>query len=473
MRGVIAFFVFVVTFSYSVPASARVYPWVWMGKDDIQVTDHPRVEAEIRLEMIRRAQVSLDIVTFDQRADQGVGMPLMQAVEEAAKRGVKIRFATTWLAPILKDPWYQAANFMTTLAKKYPNIEYVTVGGAPMRKRGWGYIDGIHEKLLIVDKKWVLVTGRGHADEYLTWLDTAFIFRGAMVDQSVKAYGRLWKAICREQGIECQTSEPTLAQSNSNESQIESESFHKEPQLPMSEEEREELKALSHWLDEPPSEKKEYKGRLLHHDLLDQLGKYDMGLPGYSYDERAGLVRDPVLKEAIRLLSKAKDFQLSILATIFDPRLKEAILSALKRGVNVELLTNGSESHTAAEPIPFAIGWYASLPGLDEVLLAGAKGYELKHQGGDTARFLHRKLAIFDDTVIFGSHNLTISSTLTQDEVSFEIQSADFAQRMTELSKHSIQINSEALNTESIHLERLATPYRQWFSSFLDKIYLE
>jgi putative cardiolipin synthase len=164
---------------------------------------------------------------------------------------------------------------------------------------------------------------------------------------------------------------------------------------------------------------------------------------------------------------------LSILATILHKNLKEAMISGLKRGMTAEIFTNGKKSHTAAEPLPVSAGWFASLPDLDDMLQAGATGFELMNHGDETGKFLHRKLAIFDDTVIFGSHNLTIASTVTQDEVSFEVQSADFVDRMLKISRHSTQVNGALLDIPEVHQERLSTPYRQWFSSFLGKIYCE
>jgi phosphatidylserine/phosphatidylglycerophosphate/cardiolipin synthase-like enzyme len=134
----------IISLFFSTLAKANSYPWIWMGKNDIQVTDHPRVEAEFRLNLVRNAKVSIDILTFDQRADDLVGKPLLVAIEEAAQRGVKIRFGTAWLAPILKDPLFRASRFLSYVAKQNPNLQYLEVGGCGMRKRGWGYIDGIH-----------------------------------------------------------------------------------------------------------------------------------------------------------------------------------------------------------------------------------------------------------------------------------------------------------------------------------------
>jgi phosphatidylserine/phosphatidylglycerophosphate/cardiolipin synthase-like enzyme len=184
---------------------------------------------------------------------------------------------------------------------------------------------------------------------------------------------------------------------------------------------------------------------------------------------------DPVLEETIGLLKTAKNAHISILATILHPQLKQALKESLNRGLNLEIFTNSKDAHATVAPLPFSVGWYAGLHDLDELLGLGAIGYGAIQfpDRKDSYHFLHRKLAIIDDAVIFGSHNLTIASTVTQDEMSFEIVSPDFAARMRRLSNESIRRNSVRLDAEEIAVESANTPIRQWFSSLMDKLYLE
>jgi putative cardiolipin synthase len=461
---------------------AGEYPWVWMGKDDIQVTEHTRVEAEIRLEMTRRAQFSIDVVTFDQRADHQIGFPLIQALESAAKRGVKVRVATAWLAPFLKDPLFQASRYLKNAAKNNPNLEYLEVGGSVMRNRGWGYIDGVHEKLFIVDKKWLIVTGRGHAGEYIKWLDTAFLIKGPLVDQSQDVFDKLWKMVKRELEIKDVGTDQLLPVTQSTPIVPSKLGFV----LSLNPKEQGEFQKYLTWLDQPPSAEKDYRGRTLHFNFLEQLSHQELTPGEYSYDERAEVLNDPVQKRAIALLKTTQKFHLSILAMTLDGRFRDALIEAIQRGMDTEILTNSSTSHASISPLRISPGWYAGLKTLDMVLMykdadevlkvypnVQVHGLMERNDDPDSTKFLHRKLAIFDDTVIFGSHNLTISSTLTQDEVSYEIQSPEFAHQMKELSQGSIRSNAEPLHPLEVHNALTSTGYRQWMSSFFEKFYLE
>src|SRR5690242_2213851 len=58
-------------------AVARVYDWVSITHDDLQVITDPELEFRLRFELIQRAETEIDFVTFDQRADAQIGMPLL------------------------------------------------------------------------------------------------------------------------------------------------------------------------------------------------------------------------------------------------------------------------------------------------------------------------------------------------------------------------------------------------------------
>jgi putative cardiolipin synthase len=455
------FFIYFLFFVFPLLSFADSFPWIEVGQGEVQVIEDPFVEAEFRLELIHRAQKSLDIVTFDQRADANVGLPLIRALEKAASRGVEIRFAASWLATVVKDPTRKAARELKKIADQYPNFQFILVGGRPMWANGWGYLDGIHQKLFIVDREINLVTGRGQADEYLTWLDTAFVMKGKLVDQSQIAFDHMWEVIKKENGMQIQL--PRAASSELQD--MKTDASTSSPESP--------LESLRDWLLSPSVSEKTETGRVLHFNFLEQMGKLEKPLKQYSYDDRARLLDDPVLQETIQLVKKSKHCHLSILATIIDPRLKQTFIEEMKRGLQLEILTNGKDSHATITPIPISPGWYAGIANLDDLLQNGAVGYEVKYEGEGTFKFIHRKLLVCDDTVIFGSHNLTLASTLVQDEVSYELINAQFAQMMREISQRSIEKYTVKLNPIAIHQERLETPLIQWFSGFLDKLYLK
>ncbi len=473
-RSVLVSFLTVFLLISSTGANAEVYPWVWLGKNDIQVTDHAGVETEFRLHLIANAKESIDIATFDQRIDQPIGLPLLQALENAAQKGVQIRFAAAWLSALLNDPGRKTERYLRGIASRYPNFKFISVGGPSMWRQGWGITDGIHQKMFLVDNKISVMTGRGHAVEYLNWLDTAFFYKGAIVDQNQDAFDQMWQTIARETEFIDKSELLGLANSvipaESSEQRLLSDSSS----LQLTPEEQKELDVLKTWADAPPSNDHDYHARSIYYNFLEQMRKeadLQERTPGsFSYGERANFLQDPFINTVLLLLPQTKRFQMSILATILEDRVVEAIVRERQRGMEMELITNGQKAHSV---FPTALGWFAGIHTLDDLLQAGVIGHEVKQMGAETCVYLHRKLLILDDHVFFGSHNFTKASSLTTDEYSIEVVSQDFADRMEQLSHHSIEVNTVPFNVDAVHEERLATPVRQWFASIFERLYLK
>jgi phosphatidylserine/phosphatidylglycerophosphate/cardiolipin synthase-like enzyme len=455
-------------------AHADVYPWVWLGKNDIQVTDHARVEAKFRLHLVANAKKSIDIVTYDQRVDEAIGIPLLQALEDAAQRGVQIRFVAAWVSWLLNDLSKNTERYLRRMASDYPNFKFIAVGGEPMWGRGWGILDGIHQKMFLVDDKISLVSGRGHAEDYLNWLDTAFFYKGDIVDQSRDAFEQMWQTINRESILPFKSEHLGLNNSELPAKLARMRVLSDSPSIKLSLEEQQELDALKTWAEVPPSNDHDYKARSIYYNFLEQMKK-EADLQGrtpqsFSYKERSQFLKDPYIDAVLLLLPETRHFQMNILATILEDKVIEAIIREKQRGMDMDLITNGQEAHSIFLTAP---GWFAGIHTLDDLLQAGVIGHEVKKRGPDTGIYLHRKLLILDDHVFFGSHNFTKASTLTTDEYSIEIIGQDFADRMQQLSHHSMEVNTVPFDVKEVHQERLITPLRQWFASFFEVLYLK
>jgi phosphatidylserine/phosphatidylglycerophosphate/cardiolipin synthase-like enzyme len=68
--------------------------------------------------------------------------------------------------------------------------------------------------------------------------------------------------------------------------------------------------------------------------------------------------------------------------------------------------------------------------------------------------YMHRKLAVIDDAVYFGSHNLNLPSTVAMDELSFEIESPKLAEVVRRLFDEDLAANGEPLDPAWVHGER-------------------
>lgn len=462
------------------PVFAANFPWVEGRSDDIQIIEDSRVEAELRLHLINQATQTLDIVTYDQRMGPLAATPFLEAIKNAAKRGVKVRFMTSWTSSMMKDPFNRVGRFLAKGAEGLP-LEFHIVGGQVMWKKGWGVMDSIHEKILIADREWVLTTGRSHADECLDWLDTAFLIRGALVPQTEMAYEDLWTTVTQELGSRLDPLQ--------REEQLSSDEFpppsHELFDL-LSQKQLKSLQRLKDWMAAPRGDTRERNSsgrsvrmRLLHYDLLSQLrgaAHLDGVTPAERSDDwRVANLKDPVVNEVLEVLADqtTQEMKFFTLSTGMNPKLKAGILAALERGARVSLMTNSRESHSGVLPSPYLIaaGWFVGLQDLDDLLGHGAKVFGLNPNPPGSPLFVHRKLAALGDKVIFGSHNLNFSSTVESDEISFEIESEEFSSRVNRLFNRATKKFGFAMNPEEISQERQSSKLKIWICSYFKGIY--
>lgn len=229
----------------------------------------------------------------------------------------------------------------------------------PLRK-----YDGLHTKVMVIDGRFAVAGGMNFGDEYShmgkdpKWRDTDMLYMGPSVTQSARFIAGLWNAQVRAQG-------------------------------------------LAHGLIEMPAE------------------QAASGAPGAKV---AFLAQDPegeaeVLLAHLKAIAGArKVINIENAYVITFPALRTALLSALARGVKVNILTNSAES--VDEPIVSA-PILASLP---ELIKAGAK-VSLKR--GAT---LHSKFMTVDGLFsLLGSFNLHPRSVRYERELVLAVLDARFA----------------------------------------------
>jgi phosphatidylserine/phosphatidylglycerophosphate/cardiolipin synthase-like enzyme len=123
--------------------------------------------------------------------------------------------------------------------------------------------------------------------------------------------------------------------------------------------------------------------------------------------------------------------------------------------------------------VPFgpsvAVGWYAGLDVMSDLLNAGVKIHALKIT--DEYNFLHRKRLQVDDIVSFGSSNLTEASTTMQWEMNIFVQ-GDFVANWAEADFQSdILTYALPLDPEEIQIERNQTGMEQSLARKFSFIY--
>jgi phosphatidylserine/phosphatidylglycerophosphate/cardiolipin synthase-like enzyme len=444
------------------PAAAWTEPWVAVG-DDVRVIPDPEVEAALRLALVARARRSIDLATYDLRPDDEVAMPLATALRAAADRGVRVRIILAWSTEVLFDRSSRFGRMMVDPPTAIP-IQLIVAGGPPLEDRGWGFLDSIHEKLLIIDGDVAMTTGRGIGAAYHRWLDTAFLLRGELPGQASQAFEGLWQELSERQ-------RPFAGSLAWHQRPRRAAPVVRAPSLRV--ETARAVATLLSWLRTPRPPATLGRGRVLHFDLLHQLHQLSPTPAELDIDERVARLSDPVVSALVDRLLTAREVRISMLSTILHPLVREALLQAHARGADITLFINVATPSLGVGPAVIEPGgalWAAELPDLALLLDAGIRVRRFQINGDAPWVFVHRKLAIVDDTVIFGSHNLNLASSVTDDEVSFEIENPQLAAELRrlfdeDLAQHGLPIDPAMVRAER---DRAGNRLVRWLSmSFL------
>lgn len=399
--------------------------WVPLRSNDIFVIPEFLVDMAARMEMIDRAKKTIDIATFELEYSKKVSLPLLSKLREAANRGVKVRVLTTFIGAVARDKLGRVKSYLLYPPTKEP-IQFAQFDGS---RDGWLIEDSVHEKLLIIDKNIFLTSGRGQAEEHLRWLDTSFAVQGQLVPPTVRFFEDLWRSVTLEVRIDSTESAPFIFGFPK----------HQWPrEFVFSVQENQRWLAYREWVGQLETSDKDPennqiigRARVLHFDMIEQF-RNRLSRLGSSPIDRIKFYHDPVLRALAWKVRKASSIRLSTLSLILHPVLKSALNEASQNQAKMSFIINGPNATVSLDPVnlPFR----SELPELQKLVHLpefNLFGFEPPRDGSLT--YNHRKLAIIDETVFFGSHNFHVQSSTTNDEMSFEIESPAFAAKMSDL----------------------------------------
>jgi putative cardiolipin synthase len=157
-----------------------------------------------RIELVRRAQVSLDVQYYVIHDDQ-TGRHLLRALRDAAERGVRVR--------LLVDDLYTAGLDPVLLGlAAYPNAEVRLFNPFPMGRNSLGarltaslfdlgrVNHRMHNKLLVADGTMAVAGGRNIGDEYFmvhgeaNYIDLDAFAVGPVVDKLAAQFDQYWNS---------------------------------------------------------------------------------------------------------------------------------------------------------------------------------------------------------------------------------------------------------------------------------------
>ena len=375
--------------------------------DTLQVLDESGLALQTRLDLIRDARSQLDVAMYWWREDP-VGLKVAAMLQQAARRGVRVRILIDSMMTWLSEP------VLLALADT-PGLELRVF--SPFNPLHLGRFDyRLHEKLLISDREAMLIGGRNHVDLFyecisdFAYFDRDLLAKGAVAKRTADYFDRLWNYPMVD------PSEPTK--------------IHPDPKRSL-------RTPADGWLRTASSAKRKGQ-RLLDKALAAPLTFKVPSSQSPVFDvpaQRIRVMEDQPLKmgrqsqwlgELIKLFDQAqKDLWIESPWVVLTEATRGALQRACARGVKVQLITN-------------------SLPACRDILVFAAHerdcrelqqlGVQVWQMPGITS--LHGKTIVADGQVAsIGTFNLDPRSENLNREMMVEVSDSRFVSHLVDLMK--------------------------------------
>ena len=402
---------------------------------------------DARLELIKRAQVSLDLQYYFIGNDE-VGRTILRGLADAAQRGVKVRLLIDDLhTEDLEDLLVGLAAFDNVEVRLFNPFVY---GRGSSVARAWNFITDfrrlnhrMHNKLFVADGVLAIAGGRNLADEYFlravdaNFIDFDLLMAGAVVPEASKVFDQYWNS---EQVFPIEAlmaNRPAADVSRTRFDRLTPADALLSPR-PMVESDLFGAPALGVELDL----------RWFHFVVADAAVYADTPSKNTAVtDPATGISAQPTSATAhlLALMHQAHE-EIFLVSPYFIPGKEgmKGIQAAHERGAVVRIVTNS----LAASDAPLVTFRYASYR--VEMLQAGAHLYELsssrfrmmalaKRVLGKSSARLHAKIGVIDHkTLIVGSVNMDPRSARINTEIGIAIDSPQLAGMMLGLISVSV-----------------------------------
>jgi phosphatidylserine/phosphatidylglycerophosphate/cardiolipin synthase-like enzyme len=170
---------------------------------------------------------------------------------------------------------------------------------------------------------------------------------------------------------------------------------------------------------------------------------------------------DPILERFLELAKHSKRAYFYSLYPAADKRLAAGLGEAVRNGSKVAIITNSYESSRTLSSIPLPYdGGITSMLALAQ---AGVTVYQWMPT--PELSFMHQKMAVVDDTVIFGSHNFNYSSTHGYDQLDLVIHDPKLADLLAHRFEEQAANHTRVATASFLRWQRR----RQWLGVQISK----
>ena len=382
----------------------------------------------LRIEAIKRAKHSIDIITYMQTLDEHLGEEYVQAIEQAISRGVEVRFIMEWLpnSAVMGLKAGSPANrllrhaFTSGTCSKL-QVQCIT----PISKilAGFTPTDNFHEKALVIDSgtetESAFISGRNNNDFAARDLDFAVALRRTdpKKKSAISLLGHMFNDTWSET-LHMQTPETELRGQNKKPVKFTPLAKKTSPKF-------ETIKKCFITGEESP-------GLTFHpetmavttNNFFKQLREND-----WLTLSRLGKMQSDNVDAVAKNIEKAKHIRMSLMSTFWPEKIKAALKVAVTRGAKIEIFTNSEESDRIAVPGAFSYlyssrdlsdlrKWVDEYPGSElKINVLNLEKSKKFPEFWKRIQFVHQKMVLTDNAVHFGSDNYNVSSLLKNSEM--------------------------------------------------------
>lgn len=453
--------------------NATIYPVRFGSNTDLIVVHDSVTDLLLRLELFKRAQHSIEIITHTHTSGDN-GMAVTVGLREALSRGVQVKYLYEKIATIAAGDMSNNAIAFLMDKNLSQNAEVIAARPLEKFKSPFSFSDLFHQKIIIIDRgtpnEIIMTGGRNHDELNLKSADLSFIFRrvngsseSKIMDDLKTVFDNTWTLARRYYSLENQVSlnnkqnllltnyKPTsLFQKISEKGQ----QIIKQTELPATNDQ-----TLQEFQFRPES------FRLVTNDALETI----VSQKEKKLKKDKANVNDDITTYLSSMMEYASRLEINSYIMMLPKPLMDGMKNIVARGGEVQYYTNNQETYSRLVPIRFmgkiAAGYNYethvelvndSQPDKVQVLLFdAAKG----DRSEIPVEYSHRKLALFEipkgdspenykHFSWLGSYNFTYSSAKANDEMGVMVQDKKLYNYLSEMNKlegenYHVQLSEE------------------------------
>lgn len=350
-----------------------------MMNESVAITSRMEDGLVLRGELIDQAEKNLSIAQYKISNDES-GLYIIKKIEEAAKRGVNVQILVNGLSSSKRQVSY------LSILDEYDNVTIKVVGGINLLKP-WEMNNVLHDKLILVDDRYMLSSGRNISNRFMIPSDTESVTED--MDIVVKSEGKQTDDSLISQG-QAYYDELWQADYAKNKKRYDESARTEKQKIKLAKMNQEMIKNYSYLLEEPCLENMNFSPIYNGH---------------MTFNETNTIVKKPIVWKQVSTLINQAESQVKLMSpyVVISNKMFNYLEPNKKRELSI--ITNSG----ASSPNVLALGGYLKQK---NKLLSQANIFEFQSKNS-----IHQKALLVDEKIIgVGSFNVDSRSTFFSSE---------------------------------------------------------